>query len=197
MNERPGKRRGRKPKLYPYQGQRLSLSELAELSGRHLETIRRKINSGQTVEQAVNNDAAAQEVADMSLKPEPLILVYKDEERTLEEWAELDWVKQRHITKSKLYARIFQLGWSKEEAFGDAPRARPGTRKITVNTPGGPVTRTMSEWAKNRGIPLSTISVRRSRGWTDAQALEFEPGPQETRNADQAEIKGANSENKT
>lgn len=188
MNDRPGKKRGRKPTLYPYKGQRLSLPELAELSGWNAETLRTRINEGMTAEQAaIPFKADAEPIIPPSSRPEPLILDYKGEERTLEEWAEIDWVKRRKITKSKLYARIYQLGWAKEEAFGDAPRSRPGTRKITIQTPNGPMTKTMSAWAKHTGIPLSTISRRRSRGWTDAQALEFEPSPSELREAEEAE----------
>lgn len=190
MNDRPGRKRGRKPTLYPYQGRRLSLPELHRLSGVPVETLRDRIDAGMTAEEAAHNDLYR------TSHYEALRVTYKGKTRTLEDWADLAWVKKRGITRNKLYARLFQLGWSKEEAFGDVPRARPGTTKITVETPTGPVTKTMSQWATERGIPLSTISVRRSRGWTDAQALGFEPGPQESRDAEQAEVKEENSENK-
>lgn len=181
MNDQPGKRRGRKPKLYPYQGKRLSLAELSRLSGWSINVLEKRIGRGLTAEEAAHNDLYRRNYY------QALPVIYKGETRTLEDWASLDWMKRRKITKSKLYARLFQLGWALEEAFGDAPRARPGTKKITIQTPDGPVEKTMSEWADHTGIPLSTISVRRSRGWTDAQALEFEPGPKELRNAEQAE----------
>lgn len=187
MNDRPGKKRGRKPTLYPYKGRQLSLPELAELSGWNVETLRRRINEGMTPAAATARTHNGKP-AGPSTKPEAIVLSYKGEERTLDEWAEVSWVKQRGITKSKLYARLYQDPvWTKEEAFGDVPRVRPGVKKITVETPEGLVEKTMSEWSKYRGIPLSTISVRRARGWTDAQALEYEPGPQELRDAEQAE----------
>lgn len=194
MGDQSRKKQGPGPKRYPYKGQMLTVAQLAEISGWSDSTIYERINSGLSAEQAVKR---------LPKKPPPpnpdsLVIAYRGEERTLAEWAKVDWVKLRQITKAKLYARLFHDPvWTKEEAFGDAPRIRPSTKKITIDTPDGPVTRTRSEWAKDRGIPLSTISVRISRGWTDAQALEFEPGPQEAREADQAEVKGANSENKT
>lgn len=181
MKDQPGKKRGRKPTLYPYKGQQLSLPELAELSGWNVETIRARIDAGMTAEEAAHNDLYR------TNHYESLRVTYKGKTRTLEDWASLSWVKKRGITKSKLYARLFQLGWTTEEAFGDAPRARPGTKKITIQTPDGPVEKTLSAWAKYRRIPLSTISVRRSRGWTDAQALEYEPSPSELREAEQAD----------
>lgn len=185
MGDQSEARRGRKPTLYPYKGQRLSLAELHRISGWSIKTLRQRISDGMTAEQAVDPEQYRQDNPPPD-KPEPLLVSYKGEERTLEEWVGLDWMKRRKITKGKLYARLFQLGWTKEEAFGDAPRTRPGTKTITIETPDGPVTKTMTEWADHTGIPLPTISIRRSRGWSDAQALEFAPSPSELRDAEQA-----------
>lgn len=179
MKDQRRETRGRKPKLYRYKRRWLSLSELAELSGLPASTIRDRMKSGKTPEEAVSRDTFEQEA---------MVVSYRGQEHTLEEWAKIDWVKRRKITKSKLYARLYQDPvWTKEEAFGDALRERPGAKKITVETPDGPVEKTMTAWSKHTGIPLATISMRRSRGWTDAQALGFEPGPQELRDAEQAE----------
>lgn len=292
MNDQPGKKRGRKPTLYPYKGRRLSLSELAELSGGHVQAIRRKIKRGMTVEEAIGNDHVVSDmVTDSQDKLEPMSVVYRGEKRTLDEWTEVEWVKRRGIYKKKLYARLFQLGWSKEEAFedaprhranlypyqgqqvtitelakisgwsverlrarinsgmtieqattrsipnprtaderkkqepiilsyrgeektleewagiigipkaklyarlfqlgwtkeeafGDAPRQRPNQRIITAQTPDGPVGKTLKGWSDYLGIAESTISRRLSRGWSKEQAMGYEPSPLELRNAE-------------
>lgn len=184
MNDQSEERRGPKPKRYPYKGQMLTVAELAELSGWSDTLIYERIALGLTAEEAVKRHPRKPPPPN----PDSVVVDYRGEQHTLKEWSEIDWVKARKITKAKLYARLFHDPvWTKEEAFGDAPRKRPGTKTITIQTPDGPMTKTMSEWSRYTGISRSKISLRRSRGWTDAQALEFEPSPSELRDAEQAE----------
>ena len=149
-----------------------------ESSGWNVETIRDRINEGMTAEQAVTPfKAEADRAPKPSSKPEPVIVSYKGEERTLEGWAEIDWVKRRKITKGKLYARLYQLGWTKEQAFGDETRRRPNAKTLTIQTQEGQVEKTTKEWAKSTGLPLATINARIARGWKPEEILGIELSP--------------------
>jgi hypothetical protein len=98
------------------------------------------------------------------------------------------WAKEIGISGSRLYHRLDTYKWPLEEALKPERRPRPPTylRHMTVDTPDGPVTKPMSQWSAELGILISTISRRLSRGWTDAQALEFDPSPREQRRLDAA-----------
>lgn len=101
--------------------------------------------------------------------------LYKGEVRTLSEIAKMTGVK-RHV----LYQRLYVLGWTMEEATGEVPprNRRSFVKYLTVQTPDGPVQMTMTKAAAYRGIKLPTLSKRLGeRGWTEAQALEYEPPP--------------------
>lgn len=98
------------------------------------------------------------------------------------------WAKEIGVSSSKLYHRIKTYGWPLDEALKLERRPRPVTylRFLTVDTPDGPMSKPMSVWSDELGIPMPTISRRLSRGWSDAQALEFDPSPREQRRLDAA-----------
>lgn len=106
---------------------------------------------------------------------------HNGETRTIIEWARIVGIRP-----DKLYRRIKKLGWSLDDALKPQRRRRPAhtLRWMTAETPDGTVTKPMSEWAAERGIPMSTISRRLGRGWTDTQALEFAPSPREQQRLD-------------
>lgn len=99
-----------------------------------------------------------------------------------------EWSKETGIQHSKLYHRLKTYGWPLEDALKPGRRPRPSTylRFLTVDTPDGQVSKPMSVWSDELGIPMPTISRRLSRGWDDAQALEFAPSPREQRRLDAA-----------
>lgn len=104
---------------------------------------------------------------------------YKGRELTIPELAAI-----AGITPSAMRSRLKgKTPWTPEEAVGDKPRTRPDAVILTVETPDGPVSKPLSQWSKERGIPKPTISLRKARGWTDAQALDFEPGPRQIKGA--------------
>lgn len=106
--------------------------------------------------------------------PPPETITYNGRTYTYAQWAQVT-----GITVSALRQRIKVLGWPLEQALKKGRRWKPGSHMMTVDLPEGPVTKPMSVWARERGVLMSTISRRLGLGWTDPQALGFEPGPME------------------
>jgi hypothetical protein len=116
--------------------------------------------------------------------PTPEIILYekfpyRGREMTIPELAEL-----AGITTSAMRWRLkaSKPRWTPEEAVS-GKRIRPGSKIVTVQTPEGPVGKTMTEWCEETGISISTISKRQDRGWTPEQALGFAPKPKTPRGA--------------
>lgn len=167
FKKRPG------PQHYTYKGTPVTLKRLAEMAEVSPSTMSRRINKMKmTPEKAVDNPYGVWTEAEKEAQGQKVI-EYNGIEDTLAGWA-----RRLNISFEKLYARLNHPPiWSYDEALGGVPRVRPNAATLTVITPTGPVTKTRKDWAKERKIPAATIAKRQSRGWTDAQALDFDPPP--------------------
>lgn len=99
----------------------------------------------------------------------------------------IEWGKVLGIPPDTIRRRIKDLGWPLEDALKPIRRPSHASRTLhwmTAETPDGPVTKPMSQWSAELGIPMSTISRRLARGWSDTQALNFAPSPMDQRRLD-------------
>lgn len=95
------------------------------------------------------------------------------------------------ISRNAMYMRINVYDWTDEDAMVSETRPRkPGINAklfLTVKTPDGPVRKHAKQWAEEMGgntdTNLSRICTRKSRGWSDAQALGIDPPPPRSRKA--------------
>ena len=173
MTEEYKKRPG--PQNYTYKGRPVSLKELAEMAEVSTSTMSRRLNKKKwTPEKAVDDPYGVWTGKEKEKEEQKQkIIKYNGIEDTVAGWA-----RRLNISFEKLYARLnYPPIWSYDEALGGALRLRPNAATLTVITPTGPVTKTRKDWAKERKIPAATIAKRQSRGWTDAQALDFDPPP--------------------
>lgn len=166
MPRRPAER-------YEFQGKMLTLNELAEISSWSRTQLWHRLKR----EKMEPAKAVAPLKADMpKTKPKPNgkphLYTYKGKEYTLAQLAEI-----AGIPKNAMRYRVAH--WTMEEAVNEVTHEWPNSKKITVMTPDGEKTMTMTQWAAYRDIELMTISQRRTRGWTDEQALEYAPSPLE------------------
>lgn len=168
--------RGRKAERYKFRGKMLTMDELADLSSWSKTELRRRIKGkGMSVVKAVQPLKA-----DLR-KPKPVAVKtydYKGRQYTL---AELS--REVGIPRYTLKYRLDN--WEFEEAIKPGKRVKPGSRYLTAMTPDGPVTMTMMQWSVYRDIDFYTISQRKTRKWTDDQALGYAPPPSRSRKKDQ------------
>jgi hypothetical protein len=102
-----------------------------------------------------------------------MTLTYMGETLTFKEWSE-----RTGIRVSALQRR-FKCKWPIDQLLGYAPRQRPKKyrRYLTHNGETLP----LLEWSKRTGIDRLVLYCRHCHGWTDAQALGFEPPPSRKR----------------
>lgn len=87
------------------------------------------------------------------------------------------------ISREALYQRLGSPGWSEADAVKKEPKRR-ASLYLTVKTPDGPVIKPAKQWAEemdgDTDINLARICMRKTRNWTDAQALGIDPPPSKT-----------------
>lgn len=168
----------RNPKLYIHNGESKSVREWAELAGVSPDAMRYRLKV-MTVEDALNVVPRKPFVQRTDkpgecLSPLPEKFAYAGQEYTIDGWANLTGINNQVIRQ-----RIKVLKWPLGQALGFEPRPPKIYRTLTAKTPDGPVTKSMSAWSKERRISMSTIGRRLGLGWSETQALGFEPGPME------------------
>ncbi len=82
----------------------------------------------------------------------------------------MEWANKFGIKWSTLYQRIGK-GWSGDKLFSRilSPQEGRNKRSFTING----ITKTLSEWVKESGLKLGTVTQRIDRGWTIEQALKY------------------------
>ena len=91
------------------------------------------------------------------------MVTYQGETLPLDTWAE-----RLGVSRHLLYIRLYQDGWSVEQAFTEPRKARTMWR-ITCNGE----TRTLKEWARHTGIPYDRLHKRLTKlGWSPERALK-------------------------
>ena len=159
MTDRKPDRRGI-PERFPYKGENLTFRELSDVTGVTVPALIQYISrQGLTAEEAVERET----------------ITHDGKTLVVNEWAQL-----LDLRPGTLRLRLKK--WPKEYALRKEKRPLDEVRDLrwmTPETPDGPVRRSMKEWSTIRGIPMSTISRRLERGWSDTQALGFAPGPKE------------------
>lgn len=77
-----------------------------------------------------------------------------------------DWAKELNIDQATLHHRIFDFGYTIEEAF-TLPVGH--TKNILIDHIG--MSKTLNQWSEYTGIKRSTLSERLRRGWSIEDAL--------------------------
>ncbi|MDM5121990.1 GIY-YIG nuclease family protein [Aeromonas rivipollensis] len=161
-------RRERRDK-YEYQGKMMTLSEISEISGSSVSTIRDRLNRGATVEQAISKEVQRslfkQRKSVNRRKAVNLEVggVVYGSYKALAEAYDMPY----HVVNS----RITHYGWSPEDAVN--PELGKG-KPIQVN---GIVYKTIVEAAEKFGISNTVILARLANGWTSEQAVGLELSP--------------------
>ena len=150
---------GKKIATYEYQGKNCTAAQLAELAGVTTETMRARLKSGWTVEDAVRGVRTVEHGGRVKTYG------YKGGRYTLRELSQM-----AGISVSALNSRI-KAGWTVEDAV---ERQSPYTmyeyqgRRVTANELGAIL-----------GMHPSTIRSRRAHGWTDEEIARTPKRPYE------------------
>lgn len=115
----------------------------------HLETLRRRVRSGKTVEESLQGS-------------NPILLTAFGEERTAYEWAR---DSRCAVSEAVLYRRL-QEGWDSEEALTTRPRQAKTFEALGEVKP-------LSEWIKDSRCAVSrdVLYSRLRKGWEFQEAL--------------------------
>ncbi len=146
---------------YPYQGQSLTVKELAEIAGLATATVRRRLARGWTPEHSGNPHKfkAGRNPSNVPKRTRAEFYPYQGQLLTLRQLAELVGLKPSTI-KGRL-----KKGWSVERAV--VPLTRPS---LTTHILEGETTN-HREMAETSGLTKGTIISRLKRGWTPSQAV--------------------------
>ena len=95
---------------------------------------------------------------------------YRGQMLTIDELAKTSEAKTNKLRDHALYTRIVKLGWSVEKSLNSKIKEAPRKSFHTVTYNG--VTKSISEWAKEYGIPYNTLHNRVvSLGWDFEKAI--------------------------
>lgn len=150
-----------------YQGELLTLEEIAAKSGLSVSQVKRR--------RIGNRIMDADEYAAMPRPDHPTAkrIFYRGQSLTLPEWS-----KRTGIPYYTLYARIYRYRWPLKYAL-TVPLNVGGFDTITFRGE----TKTVSEWAAIAGIPTDTLRLRLNRyGWPVERALTEPAVPLMARN---------------
>lgn len=148
-------RMGPEPKKYSYQGRTQTLDGWAKELGIKPITLRKRISSGWTIEEALGTRV----IAEKSQVGKERILHYRGKAQTLSAWA-----KELGMRKSCLESRL-RSGWTVDKAL-TVPLG--GDQEVyTVNGE----SHTLSGWAKKLGVCTQCLKGRLERGWSIERAV--------------------------
>ena len=143
-------------KLLPYQGEMLTITEIARRSGISRETIYKRLQSGASLEEAV--------VPPKHRRGVRVYVTYRGERYTVGRLAQI-----MGINKSTLYWRL-ECGMTPEDAV-DGIHAKNTGRRPKLYTAFGK-SLPLYEWARQIGYSISTLRQYMSRGMTLEQIAE-------------------------
>ena len=147
-------RMGPEPRKYSYQGRSQTLDDWAKELGIKPITLRKRISSGWTIEEALGTRV----ITEKSQVGKERILHFGGKAQTVRAWA-----KELGVSKTCLEGRL-KAHWSVEKAL-TTPK---GDQEVyTVNGEG----RTLSGWAKKLGVCTQCLKGRLERGWSIERAV--------------------------
>ncbi|CAJ0861976.1 hypothetical protein AMST5_01446 [freshwater sediment metagenome] len=167
-----GKQRGR---VVTFKGEKLTLKELSERTGVPVDTIRSRLSKG------VRGDALG------APQRKTQTITFNGETRTVNEWARISGVSTATI------GRRLREGLSAEEALTPGRQRRKPTQaqRLMFRSKLNPTnqqrapckislkrryayagqSKTLSQWATDRGINVHTLKTRLAQGWSIDRAL--------------------------
>lgn len=154
-------RMGPEPKKYPYQGRTQTLDDWAKELGIKPITLRKRISSGWTIEEALGTRV----IAEKSQVGKERILHYRGKAQTLSAWA-----KKLGVCTQCLKGRL-ERGWSIERAV----TATASKANLPAKIPFAGEVLSISEWARRTGLSKALISLRLKNHWSIRDALTKGP----------------------
>jgi hypothetical protein len=152
----------RRNRLITFNGETKNLVEWSEITGIHNNTLKDRLNTGWTIEEALTTPAIDRSVN----------ITYKGETKSMAAWA-----KHLDIPYNTLESRIQGKGWDIERAFTE-PVFRTEPIMVTFNG----VTKSHIEWADDLNIKRTTLYSRLTNpNWTIERALTELPRKMKSR----------------